>query len=45
MYVLLFTSGDVAKTIDGLDGNELLKTCAFSMEDKMADGAFGRARN
>ena len=30
---------------DGLDGNGLLKTYALSMEDKMAAGAFGRARN
>ena len=29
--------------MDGLDGNGLLKT--LSMEDKMAAGAFGRARN
>ena len=33
------------ETIDGLDGNGLLKTYALSMEDKMAAGAFGRARN
>ena len=33
------------KTIDGLDGNGLLKTYALSMEDKMAAGAVGRARN
>ena len=33
------------KTIDGLDGSGLLKIYAFSMEDKMAAGAFGRARN
>ena len=33
------------KKIDGLDGNGLLKTYAMSMEDKMAAGAFGRARN
>ena len=29
------------KTIDGLDGNGLLKAHAFLMEDKMAAGAFG----
>ena len=33
-----------AKTNDGFDGNGLLKTYEFSMEDKMA-GAFGCARN
>ena len=33
------------KTIDGLDGNGLLKTYVLLMEDKMAAGAFGRARN
>ena len=33
------------KTIDGLDGSGLLKIYALSMEDKMAAGAFGRARN
>ena len=33
------------KTIDGLDGNGLLKRYALSMEDKMAAGSFGRARN
>ena len=33
------------KTIDGLDGSGLLKTYTLSMEDKMAVGAFGRARN
>ena len=32
-------------TIDSLDGNGLLKTYAFSIEDKMAAGAFGRARS
>ena len=31
--------------IDGLDENGLLKTYALSIEDKMAAGAFGRARN
>ena len=31
--------------MDGLDGNGLLKTYAHSMEDKMAAGTFGRARN
>ena len=34
-----------AKRIDGLDGNGLLKAFVFSMEDKMAAGAFGRARD
>ena len=29
----------------GLDGNGLLKTYALSIEDKMAAGAFGCARN
>ena len=30
------------KTVEGLDGNGLLKTYeALSMEDKMAAGAFG----
>ena len=33
------------KTIDGLDGNKLLKAYALSIEDKMAAGAFGRATN
>ena len=33
------------KPIDGLDGNNLLKTYAFSTNDKMAAGAYGRARN
>ena len=33
------------KTIDGLDGNRLLKTHAFSIEDNMAAGALGHARN
>ena len=28
--------------MDGLDGNGLLKAYVFSMEDKMAAGAFGR---
>ena len=28
-----------------MDGNALLKTYALSMKDKMAAGAFGRARN
>ena len=28
-----------------MDGNGLLKTYAFSIEDKMAAGAFGRARS
>ena len=31
--------------MNGLDGNGLLKTYAHSMEDKMAAGTFGRARN
>ena len=31
--------------MDGLNGNGLLKRYAFSMEDKMAAGAFERARN
>ena len=30
---------------DGFDGNRLLKTYVLSMEDKMAAGAFGLARN
>ena len=30
---------------DGLDGNGLLKTYALSMEDKLAAGGFGHARN
>ena len=30
--------------MDGLNGNGLLKRYAFSMEDKMAAGAFGRER-
>ena len=34
---------EVKKTIDGLDGNGLLKTYTLSMEDKMAAGVFGRA--
>ena len=29
----------------GLDGNGLLKTNALTMEEKMAAGGFGRARN
>ena len=33
------------KTIGGLDGSRLLKTYTFSMEDKMAAGAFEHARN
>ena len=33
------------KNIDGLHGNGLLKTYALLMEDKMAAGAFERARN
>ena len=28
-----------------MDGKGLLKTCTFLMEEKMAAGAFGRARN
>ena len=35
----------VLETRNGLDGNELLKTYALSMEDKMAAGALGCARN
>ena len=31
--------------MDGSDGNGLLKAYVFSMEGKMAAGAFGRARN
>ena len=30
---------------DGLDGNRLFRGYVFSMEDKMAAGPFGRARN
>ena len=30
---------------DGLDGNGLLKTYVLSIEDKMAAGLFGRARD
>ena len=33
------------ETVDGLDGNGLLKRYALSMEDKMAAGAFRRAKN
>ena len=36
---------DVRLTVDGLDGNGLLKAYVFFMEDKMAAEAFGRARN
>ena len=36
---------EARKTIDGFDGKRLLKAYAFSMEDKMAAIAFGRARN
>ena len=32
------------RTIDGLDGNGLLKMYALSMEDEMAAGPLGRAR-
>ena len=35
---------EARKTINGLDGNGLLKTYALPMEDKMVPGAFGRAR-
>ena len=33
------------KTINGLDGNRLLKTYVLLMEDKMEAEAFGYARN
>ena len=33
------------KTIDGLNGNALLKAYVFSMEGKMAAGGFGRTKN
>ena len=33
------------KTVDDLDGNGLLKRYVLSMEDKMAAGAFRRAKN
>ena len=33
------------KTNNGMDRNGLLKAYAFSIEDKMAAGAFGCARN
>ena len=36
---------EARKQTDGLDGNGLLKIYALSMEDEMAAGAFGRARN
>ena len=36
---------EAKKTINGLDGNGLLKTYALSMEHKKAAGAFERARN
>ena len=36
---------EAKKTIDGLDGNGLLKVYVFSMESKMAAGTFARARN
>ena len=31
--------------MDGLDRNRLLKIYALSVEDKMAAGGFGRAKN
>ena len=33
------------ENVDGLDGNGLLKTYVFSMEDKMAAEPLGHAKN